>query len=126
MSLTAKITKPLEQGYVQVDTERNNGYTRHYKVPHKHAKTFSSELIKQDKDLNLYSNIVFFTSIFTGVLGATFFTKKMDSRMKQFLIQTASAVGLASLTSFGMNKYAINEEKNLIKSYNAKEIFYKA
>ena len=126
MSITATISKPLGQGYVQVDSETKGGYKRYYKVSHKNAKRFATELVKQDKEMNLYSNIVFFTSIFTGVLGATFFTKNMDSRVKQFLVQSASAVVLASLSTLGMNGFIKNEENNLMKTYKAKEIYYRA
>ena len=126
MSITTSIVKPLETGYLQVDASDKNGYTRHYKVPHKNAKVFAEEWKEQDKKLNLCSNIVFFSSIFAGVLGATYFTKNIESRMKQFLIQTASAITLTILTSIGMSKYADSEQKNLLDKHHAKEIFYKA
>jgi hypothetical protein len=126
MSITAAITKPLEQGYVQVDTAYKNGYKRYYKVPQRNARAFAADRVEQEKKLNLYSNIVFFSSIFTGVIVSSFFTKKIDSRFKQFLINTASAIGLASLTSYGMNKYAMDKVAKLAQSHCAKEIFYRA
>jgi len=126
MSLTTAITKPLESGYVQVDAKEKNGYTQYYKVPYKNAKRFALELKQQDKILNRISNITFFTSIFTGVLGAYYFTKNMDSRFKQFMIQTASAITLAILSSLGIGKYAESEQQELLNKYKAKEIFYKA
>ena len=48
MAITTTISKPLEQGYVQVDAKRKNGYTRYYKVPGKSAKSFSNKLKKQN------------------------------------------------------------------------------
>jgi len=126
MSITATISKPLGQGYVQVDSATKSGYKRYYKVPHKNAKQFSTALVKQDKEMNLYSNIVFFSSIFAGVLGATAFTKKMDSKVKQFLVNSASAVVLASLTTLGMNGYIKKEENKLMDTYKAKEIYYRS
>ena len=126
MAITTAITKPLDSGYVQVDSTSKNGYKRFYKVPQKNAGKFVEELRKQDKTLNIFSNITFFTAIFAGVLGATHFTKNMESRMKQFLIQTASAVGVAVLSSFVFNKYAEAEEHNLLLKHKAKEIFYRA
>ena len=66
--------------------------------------------------------------VLTGQIGAgkTYFTKGMESRFKQFMIQTASAITLTILTSLGMSKYADTEQKNLLNKHNAKEIFYKA
>ena len=126
MSISTSIVKSLESGYVQIDASEKNGYTRHYKVPQKKSKRFSVELKKQDKELNLISNITFFSSIFAGVLGATYFTKNMDSRFKQFLVQTASAITLAALSSIGMSRYAESEQQELLNKYKAKEIFYRA
>ncbi len=126
MSLTTSIVRPLESGFVQVNASEKNGYTQYYKVPQKNAKRFASEWQQKDKNLSLYSNIVFFSSIFAGVLGATYFTKNMDSRFKQFLVQTASAITLAALSSIGMSKYAESEQQKLLNKYKAKEIFYRA
>lgn len=126
MSITTTISKPLEQGYVQVDASYKNGYTRYYKVPQKNAKDFANKLQKQDKDMNLYSNIIFFSSIVAGVLGAYHFTKNMEGSFKRFLVQTGAAMGLSAITSFGFNKYAQNEEVKLIQANHAREIFYQA
>lgn len=126
MSITTQIVKPLETGYLQVDASDKHGYVQHYKVPQKNAKNFATEFKEQDKKLNICSNVLFFGSIFAGVLGATYFTKGMESRFKQFMIQTASAITLTILTSLGMSKYADTEQKNLLNKHNAKEIFYKA
>ena len=126
MSLTTSIVKPLEPGYVQVNAVEKNGYTQYYKVPQKNAKQFAAEWKQKDKNLSLCSNIAFFTSIFAGVFGATYFTKNIDSRLKQFMIQTASAITLAIISSLGMSKYAQSEQKDLLDKHGAKEIFYKA
>ena len=126
MSITTAITKPLEPGYVQVDAKDKNGYTQYFKVPQKNARIFADEWKSKDKELSWCSNIAFFTSIFAGVLGAAYFTKNIDSRLKQFLIQTASAITLASLTSLGVSKYAESEQKDLLNQYKAKQIFYRA
>ena len=125
MAITTAITKPLEKGYVQVDAKHKNGYTRYFKVPQKNAKRFANEFKQQDKDFNLYSNIIFFSSIFAGVIGASLFTKKLESRITQFLVQTLAAIGFSGITSFGFNKYALSEEEKLINSHKAKEIFYR-
>ena len=126
MAITTTITKPLEAGYVQVDSAEKNGYKRFFKVPQKNAKSFAEDLKQQNKNSNLYSNIVFFTAILAGVFGASAFTKKIESRLKQFLIQTASAVTVGSLASFFYSKYAQNKEQELLHQYKAKEIFYRA
>ena len=126
MAITTAITKPLDSGYVQVDSTTKSGSKKYYKVPQKNAGMFAEELRKQDKTLNLYSNITFFSAIFAGVLGATYFTKNMESKMKQFLIQTGSAIVAAALSSLGFNQFAESEEKNLLQKHRAKEIFYRA
>ena len=126
MSITTAITKPLEAGYVQVEAKEKNGYTQYYKVPQKRAKNFAVDLKQQDKRLNITSNVLFFSSIFAGVLGATCFTKNMDSRFKQFMVQTAAAIGLTALTSIGMSKYAAAEHSDLLNKYTARQIYYRA
>ena len=126
MSITATVTKSLEPGFVQVDAQHKGGYTQYYKIPQKNANKFASELQKQDKDFNLYSNIVFFSSIFAGIIAAGHFTKHFNDWMKKFLVQTASAIGLSMVTSLGFNKYAEVEQNNLMNKYKAKEIFYTA
>lgn len=126
MAITTEISKPLDNGFVQIDAAEKNGYKRYYKVPRGNAKFFADELKKQDKNLNIFSNVTFFTGIFAGVLGATYFTKKMESKMKQFLIQTASAITAAALSNLGFNEYADAEKEQLLKKHGAKEIFYRA
>ncbi len=126
MAVTTTITKPLENGYLQVDAKYKSGYKRYYKVPQKNAKKFANEFSAKDKNLNLYSNIVFWGSILVGVAASAFFTKNMESRMKQFLIQTTSAIGFTGLTSYVMSLYSRNEQENLVNKYQAKEIFYRA
>ena len=126
MAITTAISKPLGNGFVQVDAEEKSGYKRFYKVPDKNARSFATELKKQDKNLNIISNVTFFTGIFIGVLGATYFTKKMESKMKQFLIQTCAAIATAALSSLGFNQYADSKKENLMRKHGAKEIFYRA
>ena len=125
MAINANISKPLENGYVQVDVTYKNGYKRFYKVPQNCAKRYIAEKTQQNKDMNLYSNIAFGTSVFTGFLAAAFLTKKMD-KMKQFLIEATSAILLSTLTTLGFINYQADQEKLLDRKYGAKEIFYKA
>ena len=126
MAITIEISKPLDNGFVQIDAGEKNGHKRHYKVPHTNAKFFAEELEQQEKRLNIFSNVTFFTGIFVGVLGATYFTKKMESKMKQFLIQTCAAITTAALSSLGFNQYADSRHEDLMKKHNAREIFYRA
>jgi len=126
MAITTAVTKPLDSGFMQVDSCTKDGYKRYYKVPQENAKIFAEELKKQDKNMNLYSNITFFAAIFAGVLGATMFTKNIESKMKQFLIQTSAAIVTAALSSIGFNNYADSKKEDLMKKHRAKEIFYRA
>lgn len=125
MAITTAVTKSLGAGYVQVDSAEKNGYKRYYKVPEKYAGDFADKLKKQDKTLNIYSNLSFFSSIFAGVLGATLLTKKIEG-VKKFYIQASAGIVAGALSSLGFSQYAGNEEKNLLQKYHAKEIFYKA
>ena len=63
--------------------------------------------------------------MFSGLLIATRFTKKMESKMKQLVIQTLSAVLPMTAATVGMQDYAEKEHDKLLKKYNAMEIFYK-
>ena len=126
MSIKTAIVKPLEAGYVQVDATDKSGYTRNYKAPKKYAEKFASELKQQEKDIRICSDILLIGSIVARVAGTIPFTKKIDSRLNQILIQSAVAISLAVLSTIGMIKFAESEEKELMNKYGAKEIFYKA
>lgn len=125
MAITTNITRTLNNGYVQVDSTEKNGYKRFYRVPQRNAKVFAKELEHQEKNLKIVSNVTFFASILAGVFGAAHFTKNMESRLIQFLIQTSSAIALALLSAIGFNMYAQSKEINLLKEHQAKEIFYR-
>ena len=125
MAITTEVTKQFENGFVQLDTTYKNGYKRYYKIPQKNADIFAYKLKQHEKNTVIGSNIVFFASIIAGIAGASYFTKNMDNSIKKFLINTLSAMGFATISSFGFGKYSQNKELNLQKSYQAKEILYK-
>ena len=125
MAITAQITKQLEPGFVQADIKYKNGYTKYYKVPEKNAKYFITQKIEQEKDFDLYSNILFFTAVFAGFVGGAYFARKMD-KLKQFAVESLSAIGCGTLSTLGFLDYRQNQEKKFDKAYTAKEIFYKA
>lgn len=126
MSISTKITKPLEQGYVQVDSTTKHGYKRYYKVPQKNANIFVRDLKEQDKTVNMYTNLAFWLSIIVGIAGATYLTRNFESRIRQFIAQTATAIGLSSLAVFCTTKYSQNKQQELLQRYNAREIYYRA
>ncbi len=126
MSIITSIVKPLDNGYVQVDSTEKNGYTRHFKVPGNMARSFSDNLKHHDKSFNIYSNVNFWTSIILGLGSASYFTRNLNSTWMKFFIQTASAIGLTSLTSHVVDIYRTASETELINKHNAKEIYYKA
>lgn len=126
MSIKTAIVKPLEAGYVQMDATDKSGYTRNYKIPKKSAGKFASELKQQEKDIRICSDILLIGSIAAGVAGTIPFTKKIDSRLNQILIQSTVAISLAILSTIGMIQFAESEHKKLMNKYGAKEIFYRA
>ena len=125
MSITTTISKPLEPGYVQVDSKEKNGYTRYYKVPQTNAKVFSNELKVQDKKMNRYTNAAIFGTMFACVLGVSCLTKKMKSKLQQLLIQMGTAVASMTAVSLGMYSCEEKEHDKLLLKHHAKEIFYK-
>ena len=125
MATKITISPSSDRNYALVNATEKNGYTRYYSVPNKNARVFAAELKQQNKDFKIISNTTFFSAIFLGVLGATAFTKKFESKMKQFLIHTAVGVSCAALSSLGFNEYATAQEENLMKKHRAKEIFYR-
>ena len=126
MAITTKITKMQERGFVQIDSTDKNGAARSYKVPQQNAKKFNIELKNQDKDYHLLFNITFFSSIVAGVFGTALFTKKIESSLIKFLIQTASAISLSTISLLGLNKYFQTKKEELLYKNGAKEIFYQA
>ena len=123
---TASISQQLSPDTVQVDFTTKSGYTRYYEVPKQNAKPFSLSLINQQKDMRLNSNLVFFSSMFAGIIGAAMLTRNMESRFMQFLIQTASGIGLSFFSALGMEKLLVNERKDIENRFGAKELFYNA
>ena len=121
---SAVISQQISPKSVQVDFTTKSGYSRYYEVPNENAKQFSLSMINQQKDMRLNSNLVFFSSMFAGILGAAMLTKNMESRFMQFLIQTASGIGLSFLSSIGMEKLYTSDRKNIENRYGAKELFY--
>ena len=83
-------------------------------------------MINQEKEIRFNSNFIFFSSMFIGILGAAMFTKNMESKLMQFLIQTASGIGLSLLSSIGLEKLLVKERKDIENRYGAKELFYNA
>ena len=126
MAVTTAITKSLDNNCVQVDIKSKKGYTRYYKVPKQNARRFADEYKKQNKTLSICADVGFFASIIAGVLIAAHYTTNMNSRLKQFGIQTASAVGLSLPTVLGFSYYTEQKQQDLINRYNAREIFYRA
>jgi len=126
MAITTSVVKPLEPGYMQVDSTYKNGYKRHFKVPNKYAKSFATNFKELHKKQRLYDNIIFIGSMIAAFTGSVYFTKKMESKWKQFFIQVGSTIGFSMLTSIGYAQYAQDEQKELLKNYGAKEIQYRA
>ena len=123
---SAAVSQQLSPNTVQVDYTTKGGYTRYYEVPKQNAKPFSLSMIKQEKDMRFNANLVFFSSMFVGIFGAAMLTRNMESRMMQFLIQTASGIGLSFLSAAGMEKLLIQERKDIENHYGATELFYDA
>lgn len=121
---SAVISQQLSPNTVEIDFTTKSGYTRCYEVAKQNAKPFSISMINQQKDMRLNSNLVFFSSMFIGIIGAAMFTRNMESRFMQFLIQTASGIGLSFLSAVGMEKLLEKERKDIENHYGAKEIFY--
>ena len=126
MAIQTTVVKPLEAGYMQVDSTYKNGYKRHFKVPQKSARQFAEDFKELNKNQKLYDNIIFFTSILTAFGSSVYLTRKMDNKWKQFFIQVASTIGFSTLTSIGYAKYAQDEQREFLRNYRAKEIYYRA
>ncbi len=125
MSVQTAVVKPLESGYMQVDSTYKNGYKRHFKVPQANAKKFAIEYKELYKKQRLYDNVTFITAMLTAFLGSIYFTKNIQNKWKQFAIQTCSTIGASMLASLGYAKYAQDEQREFLKDYKAKEIYYK-
>ena len=121
---SAAISQQLSPNTVQVDFTTKSGYTRCYEVPKQNAKPFSLSMINQQKEMRLNSNLVFFCSMFVGIIGAAMLTRNMESRFMQFLIQTASGIGLSFISAIGMEKLLLKERKDIENHFGAKELYY--
>ena len=125
MAIQTAIVKPLESGYVQVDSTYKNGYKRHFKVPQQSAGEFAFEFKELHKKQRLYDNITFFTTIFTAFLGSVYFTKNMQNKWKQFAIQAGSTIASSLLATIVYSQYAQDKQREFLKNYKAKEIYYR-
>ena len=121
---SAAISQELSPNTVQVDFTTKSGYKRYYEVPKQNVKPFSISMINQQKEMRLNSNLVFFSSMFAGIIGAAMLTRNLENRLMQFLIQTASGIGLSFLAALGMEKLIVKERKDIENNYGAKELYY--
>ncbi len=123
MAASAKVSKQLDNNYVQIDITSKNMKPKYYKVPVKKADYFVNEYKKQSKNISIVTNTVFVGSILAGVLATSFFTKKLGTLSKFFLNSVGGVIG-AAIGTYGTTKYTENQQNKLLKDTNAQEIYY--
>jgi len=127
MTLSTEITRKLDDGNVQVDIKSKNTTSRHYSVAPEKADCFISDYKKNEKNSLYLSNIAFGVSIFGGVVLTNFLIRNaVKSTAMRYLLSSAGGViaGIASM--LGVGDYLDKKKAELMKQYQAKEIFYKA
>ena len=126
MSVSTNITKQFDNGTVQVDITSKNARTRYYQVPANNARAFSEDFKKHDRRTSYITNTAFALSILGGVLLTSVFTKKLKSSLLKFITNTLGGIAGATAAIFACDNYINNKKGDMLKKYNAKEIFYNA
>lgn len=127
MGVNAEITRQLENNTVQVDITSKKARTRYFQVPKQKAAAFADKYKKQDKQITYFTNTVFFASVLGGVLLSSALTRKIvKSKAMQFILGSMGGIGGGIASVFASGNYIDNKQKNLLKEYQAKEIFYEA
>lgn len=123
MAVDLKISRKLDNNYVQVDVSSKNMQTKYYRVPQNKADSFCANYKKNDKSMNFKSNAAFIGAAFAGCIGASFLTKNLKSAAK-FAIGIVSGVVCGTAATYGMAGAMEKSYKNLLATHGAEQIFY--
>ncbi len=126
MGIDTKITRQLDNNYVQVDVTSKKTEPRYFKVPAQKADSFAKNYKKTDKRISYLTNTAFVVSTFAGCIGANMLTKNMANKTLKFVLCTAAGIGGAIASIFATSSYIESQQDKLMKTHQAKEIYYKA
>ena len=120
MGLSIRKSQVLNDGTVQVEMKRDNSNSTYcYRVPHQKADAFISESQKFDNKANKIRVGAVILGILGGTFGSHFCTKKMDSNIFKFLINSAAGISGAMLMDSLSGEYLSSEQNKIKSRYNA-------
>ncbi len=123
MSVSASITRKLDNNYVQVDITSKKTEPHYYKVPELNADRFCKEFQKTDKQMSRLSDFSSIISTIAGCVIIGLITKKLGGAARMVLgILGGIAAGFGStfVCSDIMNK----KYDQMLAKYGAEEIDY--
>ena len=122
MALEVKVAQKIDKDYVKVEANSPQVPTRYFKVPAPKADSFCSSYEKEAKRNSTRNYVAMFISVLTACGITGIFTKSLNKTLQTVAGITAGLAGLAGATFFSTKKAIANEEE-MLKQYNASEIF---
>lgn len=121
MAVEVKITKQLNEDFVQVESYDKNRKPRYFQVPIQTADRFCHQLKETENKTNIRNNIVFAASAIGGCgLGNIIMLKQKP------IIRTITAVVTGILAGFVTNNICLNktntEIRNVLRNNRAVDI----
>ena len=124
MTLTAAVTRKLDNNCVQIEIKNKVGGTRYYKVPEDKADSFSKEYISNSKKMYRWSSLLSLTSVLGAVAVTLLLTKKMASNMMRYVISGVTGLVAGTISTASGQKTSVKNHTEFLKNYNAEEINY--
>lgn len=123
MGLETKITNRLNNNNVQVEISNPKTDTKKYfSVPEKKADEFITSYKKNDKNVSVFTNTIFVSSILAGVLLVSACTRNIKSKALKWILNTTGGIVGAVCSFSGSDKYIQKKQDKLLKEYQAQEI----
>lgn len=123
MGLETKITNRLNNNNVQVEISNPKTETKKYfSVPENKADEFITSYKKNNKNVSVFTNTIFVSSILAGVLLVSACTRNIKSKALKWILNTTGGIVGAVCSFSGSDKYIQKKQDKLLKEYQAQEI----
>lgn len=125
MALNTKISRDVGNGYVQVDISSKNEAPSYYIMPKNKTDSFILQYKKDRKNNSILRNITFVGSLIFGSAVMLKLLKNLNTN--SILKGLLNICATVPFTLFSLNvcdNYIQSKRDELMKSHNAKQIFY--
>ncbi len=125
MSTDVQILKQLQNGYLQIGVKTGtNNEPKNYIVHKNFADKFQSDIKEHHKKMNTFANLSLGISAFWGVIGASFFTKRLNNKIAEIGANLLAALTLIGISGHFVSEYEAKKYKELLAKNQAREISF--